>query len=264
MLCSDEFHCRSLLLRHVDEKHLDDRGNFKCSKTDCRKSYKSLRTLSWHLKQHSEKSFKCDYCNFKTIFKTSIQRHVKMHTAKPRNGFVCKRCGKRFLSKQNFIFHKNKNLKKCVYCIEDFRCESRLNKLLKLKHEAWKANLPCATCLKSFKKFKIIKIHQKRKYQGKCPSNFLKKERCDLCVKSFTNRSSFLRHVKTVHGFIENRVCNICSVTFKSAKNLKFHLVNHKNLQTYQCSVCCFTTQYKNSLITHSKQHHIQQISQWR
>lgn len=249
LLCWTEYSCQSLLHKHILEKHLDERGNFKCSHTDCQRGSISLKSQA---KQPS-KAIKCYLCDF---VERTLQRHVDMHSKRRKKCFICEKCGKQFGSKQNMIYHQKTKPRKCLYCDELYTCKSMLVNHLKTEHKAWKDNWPCTFCSKSFKRYVIMKTHQRHSCSGKFVSTSLENLKCDACFKTFKDRHCFLQHMNSVHGTIEKRDCHICLVTFRTAENLKFHLENHQNLETFQCQVCSFRTQYRKNLEKHSKRFH--------
>lgn len=57
---------------------------------------------------------------------------------------------------------------------------------------------------------------------------------CDQCGKSFTNKSSFLRHIR-FHNGDETQNCNICEEAFK---NLIEHNYIHTGVKPYMCKIC--------------------------
>jgi len=64
---------------------------------------------------------------------------------------------------------------------------------------------------------------------------------CDLCSKSFRDRSSFNSHNYYVHPKVEYK-CHLCEKSFKRNFYLKLHLkthdINQKQLNIFECKVC--------------------------
>ncbi|KAL1419453.1 hypothetical protein MTO96_025437 [Rhipicephalus appendiculatus] len=51
--------------------------------------------------------------------------------------------------------------------------------------------------------------------------------RCSVCAKKFASEQNLLRHVKTVHGTMENYFCHICPRKFTRKDNLLAHIRKH-------------------------------------
>ena len=76
---------------------------------------------------------------------------------------------------------------------------------------------------------------------------------CDLCPKTFTDRSSLYRHKKTHAGVKFN--CPQCDKSFSQNGNLKTHSLIHTGGKQQFCDLCPKTFTDRSSLYHHKKTH---------
>lgn len=87
---------------------------------------------------------------------------------------------------------------------------------------------------------------------------------CELCNKSYANRTHLQKHQREAHPEF---LCSICRKTYSSQKNLLVHLKIWHKLQVtlptrrirrpnFLCSVCGRTYASKNTLGVHMKKSH--------
>lgn len=157
---------------------------------------------------------KCNNCGLKFLCEESLDRHKKSnHSGITTRGLIgqyqCDIDGKYFRTKKNIFKH-----------IQDVHCSIRRYK--------------CEICLFAFKTFRNLKKHLNNKHKIKAtnekkisiiPNGSLN---CDLCSKSFRNRSSFYSHNYYVHPKVEYK-CHLCEKSFKRKLKLKLHLMTHNN-----------------------------------
>lgn len=229
--------------------------NFKC--VVCEFPTKYRKVLVRHVKlTHIEvrETSKINLIESKTNTEAQLQSHVTSHLKLQPNSFTCNECGKHCHTKYRLSVHLRP--KKCFYCDADFKCELSIKAHLQVKHKAWEKNWPCETCRFSFTTLVSLKSHQKLRTHGKSASTFSESFECKICQKSFRKKQYCSKHMKRVHGEVNNRNCQICSVMFRSAENLKLHLENHQKVQIFRCGVCEYTTQYRFNFVKHLEQRH--------
>ena len=74
-----------------------------------------------------------------------------------------------------------------------------------------------------------------------------KKEKCQICFKSFASQDSMEEHFKKYHENGEYQ-CHICHATFTFTNYLRSHMKSaHEGLNSYQCMICheSFASDYK-------------------
>ena len=65
-----------------------------CFKANCGQQFKRESELNMHLKAHSSKPIKCEYCDYKNMDKRNVQAHMRVHS--DELPFSCILCGKHF------------------------------------------------------------------------------------------------------------------------------------------------------------------------
>ena len=104
----------------------------------------------------------------------------------------------------------------CNLCFKNF---SSLYKLKKHRFEVHKLahRYVCSFCGRSCSSSNYLKIHL-RIHTGEKPY------KCNICEKSFTDKSNYTRHRR--NG--KNRICGVCEKVLCSAFELKRHLQTHR------------------------------------
>ena len=148
-----------------------------------------------------EKILKCDQCDKKFTRKDSVQLHLKKKHGF-RKVFSCKLCDKHFQSNQDLTahlktFHKKKT-HVCEKCGKSFPSRSG-----KSNHK---------TFVKCQPEDSISTSKENSKRLG-----------CSFCSKTFGQKSSLLRHVKTVHN--NSFQCGTCGKEFENETKLENHVV---------------------------------------
>ena len=112
----------------VENEVQTDETNQKLSCDICLKSFKKLKSLEIHLKNHSNESTNhCKYCNTKFLLKTSLKQHLKKHEG-GGNLNVCSFCNVPYVNQDDLKIHTRKvhpDLKipsiKCTVCDKVFK-----------------------------------------------------------------------------------------------------------------------------------------------
>ncbi|XP_031635440.1 transcriptional repressor CTCF-like [Contarinia nasturtii] len=142
-----------------------------------------------------KKRFTCDLCEYSSNRKGDLKKHTRTHTGeKP---YQCDICRKEFTNMQSLKNHKLTHTEEfpfhCRGCFEGFPQKTERDDHEKLcKARCYE----CHIC----KKFVNVGItHLKRhmlKHNGK------KSFRCEICMKSFTQKCNLKAHLKTIHSRI--------------------------------------------------------------
>ena len=173
----------------------------------------------------------CEKCHYSSNYKHNLKRQIVLkHPAKTttvENTEVfyqlCDQCGLRFISKFGLRPHA------------------------KYKHEQT-YRFTCDSCGKGFQGLWNFRGHL-RSHNEKL------KEKCAFCPKTFTYRSSLLKHESTHGEFTERPLsaCEPCGTDYKYGKNRKEHVRGVHGGKKYTCSICLKAFRWRSSLSYHIK-----------
>ncbi|KAF5290476.1 hypothetical protein FQA39_LY03580 [Lamprigera yunnana] len=216
--------------RGMHDKYMIEECNFQPSQNFC-------LTQQWK----SGDKYICNECNYTTLIKSSLRRHVKIHKGAE---YKCKDCDYETVRKDNLKQHVKIHTGdeyKCKYC--DFKT-------------AWQSNL-----------YKHVKIHTGDEYKCKdCDYKTRWKESLKQHVKIHTGdeykckdcdyktrwKESLKQHVK-IHTGDESK-CKYCDYKTRWKQSLKEHVKIHTG-DKYICNECNYTTLNRSSLRRHVKIH---------
>ncbi|XP_046407639.1 oocyte zinc finger protein XlCOF6-like [Ischnura elegans] len=86
------------------------------------------------------------------------------------------------------------------------------------------------------------------------PKNAKNSYSCSECVKSFSQKSNFLRHIRT-HTKEKPYSCNECDKSFSLKGNLVSHMRTHTKEKPYSCTECDKSFSRKSHLVSHMRTH---------
>ncbi|XP_034832849.1 zinc finger protein 83-like [Maniola hyperantus] len=253
----------------------EPKDQFKCSK--CLLAFKSINSLSAHMRKHTEKGriISCKECN--KIFKklSHLKRHEIQHGI--NCPYKCNVCPKAFPTKDALEEHVNKHRgvkpHGCPVCHKRFSHLSTLTTHIKL-HTREKVYL-CPNCGKKMNSSTNLNQHMLRHTGLKefactfCPKRFVSKgelkshtithtgERsctCDQCGATFTKRSSLTKH-KERHLGLKPHQCETCLMRFTCKDHLKRHYRIHTGEKPYRCDMCERAFTQSNDLVKHRRSH---------
>ena len=219
-VCWKAFSSKDSLTKHVQLMHgtSDQRITTDYTCHICSNDFKSLYSLKSHIDIIHKKivSFECEVCNKNYPRRSSLNRHMRLHTG--NYPFMCDVCGKGFNSGSRFKTHmlKHKGLKsfKCEYCNKGFYSNCNLNQHL-VVHETG-GQYMCHICGKEFKRPFNLKLHMAT-HTGE------KKYQCDTCGQIFSRSDNLMTHSRK-HSGLKPYQCHICSKHFSRGDNLKSHI----------------------------------------
>jgi len=204
--CEETYLERSRLSEHVAIEHPD--------KLECFNQ----------LKLYDIRIIKCNICNYSTIKKHLLVKHMRIHTGiKPdHKPYVCNVCNKTFTT------------------------SNILNRHGKI-HTDHKPHV-CNVCNKSFRDSGTLKLHM-RLHTGYKPYT------CMVCNKAFIHKENLNVHLRT-HTGNKPHVCNICNKAFTTNGNLKVHAKIHSGYKPFICKICNLSFAQEGNLKTHTKRKH--------
>ena len=179
---------------------------------------KGMSFCYWGNVPHSgEKSNKCSLCDFASIQKSDLRRHLKTHSGEKSN--KCNLC--------DFASHQAGDLRKHMK-----------------KHSGEKSN-QCNLC--DFASSRVgnlrrhLKIHSGEKW------NKWNQRDCDY---KCTQAGNLKTHMLT-HNGQKPFTCNQCSYTCTQAVSLEKHMLTHSGEKPFSCNECDYKCRDANNLKTH-------------
>uniref|UniRef100_A0A4Y0BK72 C2H2-type domain-containing protein n=1 Tax=Anopheles funestus TaxID=62324 RepID=A0A4Y0BK72_ANOFN len=227
------------------------------------KAYEELQTkaniakIINSLEQSSTANEEAEQAN-ECIENTNDEQLQSSQNADARN-LVCATCQKQFktrrmLTRHEEIHSSTKNYK-CQYCEMQFVAKAtRYNHELRMHRKVLQRNenqTASKTFSKAGKKRRLHETTNKQSEQKPKPTF-----QCDLCLKSFTRKSSLNDHKLVLHGGVRRHVCHICNRTFGKENSLKTHLVLHVG-KKYRCKFCSKSFAKGSFLRKHLEEHEL-------
>ncbi|XP_043275019.1 gastrula zinc finger protein XlCGF57.1-like isoform X2 [Venturia canescens] len=233
----------------------------------CLKSFKTLRTLKSHVKDHflggKEKIQICEMEKKNMRSLRSLKNSCgKSDSTKTKECFkkrgeidpvTCKTCKRVFESEEKLLCariqnrkttntgHDNKSCKECGNEITD---SSNLNHDQALHEDS---SLTCATCNKHFRNAQSYKMHLKRHTLG-CRFT------CVECGKCYYSNSELARHMQ-LHTGMREYPCSLCQMSFFSKPELNRHTKYHNGEKKFQCKICLKSYYESGHLKVHQRVH---------
>ncbi|XP_078243590.1 uncharacterized protein LOC110070737 [Pogona vitticeps] len=224
----------------------DTEKPLKCVK--CGKSFRHRTSLARHVRIHSgEKPFKCLECGKSFRQHGNLASHLKIHTGeKP---FKCLECGKSFRQHGNLAshlkIHTGEKPFKCLECGKSFSHKSYLDRHLRI-HTGEKP-FQCSECGKSFRQNATLRFHQ-RLHSGEKPF------KCLVCEKCFSRSTNMVAHMR-IHTGDKPFTCLECGKSFGRRTNLKNHMRVHTDKKPFAGLECGKSFRQRMQLISHQRSH---------
>ena len=110
----------------------------------------------------------------------------------------------------------------------------------------------CETCQKSFSQKCSLNRHIKTVHDK------IKDFECQICIKRFSTKTDLTRHIKTVHDKVRDFECHICNKTYSQKYNLENHIkIVHNKVKNFECNICHKKFSRKSDLQSHMNLIHI-------
>ena len=78
---------------------------------------------------------------------------------------------------------------------------------------------------------------------------------CEVCQRSYTRKSAFLRHTRTHEAGEKRFACTICQHSTTRKADLKLHMWTHSDKKPFACDVCNYSTASKRDFACHTQTH---------
>ncbi|XP_029468073.1 zinc finger protein 335 isoform X2 [Rhinatrema bivittatum] len=204
-------------------------------------------------------------------FRTRKYRKYKSHryyykSNKPLlRPFLCKICGSRFLTHEDFNFHvsshegTNPQLFKCLQC--NYHCRRWSSLKEHMFNHVGKKPFKCEECdYTSVYKKDVTRhstIHSRDRKKRTEPPPKLNSFPCPVCSRVYPMQKRLTQHMKT-HSTEKPHMCDKCGKSFKKRYTFKMHLLTH--IQTvgnnrFKCEFCEYIGDDKKLLLNHQITH---------
>lgn len=285
-ICKKSFNRLTNMKAHKMIHLKDDCKPHKCK--ICPKTFRRADRLALHMQTHSKKQlFRCQFCKRAYDNFNDLESHLHVH----KNSLICKICSQSFAKITDVLLHEekfhnnSKRIFKCKQCKEKFKRKVYLNNHMRIhyQNDNNKNNIQpntyecdiCKNCYSTYRNIeRHIKMHMKCFDVYDCPiceKSFSRQRQmnahilthvgakpfvCDICNKSYLQKSYLMIHIRDVHELKKHLACKICHKQFVKIS----HLIKHENLvhslkKFYECNACGKKFYAKSDLIVHLDSH---------
>jgi len=203
-------------------------------------------------KEDCSKGFSCEVCSKIFSRRTTLQRHMLIHTGdKP---WHCNYCEKAFNQKsilnRHLLTHSDAKLFSCNICQLSFTEKGAVTRHIAAIHNKQEKNWVCDVCDKKF----IIKEYLTK---HKFLHSDKKPYQCGICKSSFADSSAFRRHERTHKSNVFS--CFVCDIQCKNPVSFKRHIKRCKK-SISKCYICNISfdknNKYEEHFTFHSSTNH--------
>nr|CAI5852366.1 unnamed protein product [Callosobruchus analis] len=278
--CSYKTIRKSTLTKHMLTHPSSDSDLIRCQHCQhCSSTSKSRYALDDHVvKKHPElidsnnkKIYECSYCTYKTMIEHNFNVHVSIHLGgQSETSDICLHCKARFktgmirdehIVKQHpdFVASVTRKIYGCSSCTYRTIYKTYFNKHMRTHSRVQRK--ACQYCTLTFKGKDALDDHVVKKHPKFFDSMNRKIYECSYCTYKTINKSKFNLHV-SAHLGGRLKLCQHCTLAFKSTFSLKDHMVRKhpdfiSSVKIYKCLYCAFktinTSNFKAHIVTHSR-----------
>jgi len=287
--CAQDFYDLKKFVLHQIKYHAERNGDqIYC--LACRRPYTKSHSLQVHMirKHYKEKPFPCDRCDKKFFTITDAQKHIKIVHLNEKP-FACEKCGKQYSTSGGLLIHNRSahgdqgEWLQCDQCDKKFAYKQILQAHILNNHD--KGNFMCDECgvpyntkstLRQHKMAvhpstnggvtypcqrpgctRVFKVAAKlRMHDDVVHKNLEGKYKCSYCPKRFWGKSSLREHTNGVHLNTKPHKCTLCDFSSAYRNILREHIRATHEQRKFSCPLCNHRSSYKNNLEKHIKNVH--------
>ncbi|XP_063816538.1 zinc finger protein 335 isoform X2 [Pseudophryne corroboree] len=193
------------------------------------------------------------------------RRYYKPQSKPLLRPFICRVCGSRFLTQQDYTFHVNSHdgnepqIFRCQQCNYQCRRWSSLKEHM-FKHQGSKPH-KCDQCeYTSVYKKDVIRhsaVHQQERKKKPLLTVKSTSYPCPVCNRVYNMQKRLTQHMKT-HSSEKPHMCDKCGKAFKKRYTFKMHLLTHLHCvdeNRYKCEFCEYMCEDRKQLLSHQLTH---------
>ncbi|CAH1954098.1 unnamed protein product [Acanthoscelides obtectus] len=163
--CGEMFKSKVDMDKHQEAHSIVKKVELVCN--ICNKSFINEKLLKLHSTKHTEgHNYRCHICGHTFKWRSSLNRHIRLHEGRAAKPFLCPICGKLFSSSDSKASHMRFHMG-----IKRYTCE---------------------ICGKKFSECKHLRTHV-RSHTGERPFA------CEFCFQSFSDKTTMRQHIRTKH-----------------------------------------------------------------
>ncbi|CAH0549300.1 unnamed protein product [Brassicogethes aeneus] len=227
------------------------KGKFECKV--CPKTYQTRMGLFYHKKyvhkKHELEEFKCSKCDFVTVRKGILNKHVKIHDKS--NYLKCQFC--------QYMAAELKGLN--AHILSKHKLENKGENEIKITGKVYE----CTKCSYST----LHKAHYDNHLRVCLKLKNVKCYECHLCLYKTIHKSHLTTHIKS-HNEIKKLKCLFCLYESNAKQNLDQHILtrhsdmlneSNRNIitsQIHHCQLCKYKSINKGNLKAHLKTHSVE------
>uniref|UniRef100_A0A1Q3G0E0 Putative c2h2-type zn-finger protein n=1 Tax=Culex tarsalis TaxID=7177 RepID=A0A1Q3G0E0_CULTA len=157
------------------------------------------------------------------------------------------------------VYIKDKKHWKCPHCDNKYFSQSGNLKAHINTHTGYKP-YTCNLCNRSFAQKSNLNYHMKASHDPQRPF------KCNACDRAFSTMDQMVLHLKTKHAQIETATprqvadkkhfCPYCGKAFAQSFNLKLHVNTHTGERPYKCELCPKSFTQRSNLNVHINKSH--------
>lgn len=147
--------------------------------------------------------------------------------------FSCSHCSNRFNSKASLLQHVitvHTNIKNhiCDTCGKKFSSPTAMR--VHMKSHSNERLYKCKLCIYAGRTASALYVHMSTHANDLCV--------CEVCSKTFKSSRNLNDHLRRVHNKIKKHQCSYCGKRFVDRYVLSVHLRHHTGVRPYKCTKC--------------------------